>query len=644
MLAYLASAILLAVITGAGFAALGTEQPQVKPTSEPPTVLEFDLSANWGLIPMAERRTAALAELASGIPGLARALAVHWWSVWRGGEPVVGPDEAAVFIGKEPELCRLCQWPDDAAKSTAQLGTRIKAKYPVPTDRQGWESGSFGLGRILGATAVYAGAEDARLGNGFDAKRIPLLGLPAKATMERPEVQAWIAGVLTWRFLNHATLKPRGADAANTWGNIFSIWTDRAAYEAGEGLPAKQNYLQRAKEVGIDLDKLGQPNAKRRPLDVWSRINQFKDIEIVDIGIPPAPAPKPKDEPKNEPKNEDAPKPVQFVIKLPGGFGAQALQNTADVTSALPMIVMLHERGGDISQFGPLVSGLPNNVRVFALRGPIALPKGFAYSNDGDIENAKAIHQGSIAVDAAIRALLTKHRTSRLVLLGHGQGGAVALHLAAMGLADATISVGAMLPADLYPKRPSQASVWMLHGMADTTVATAKAQATSNAFAAVGFASSWSESDGGHALADFMSLLPAEVAAALQKSDNAPGFEWTPSCELKIDDLGQMMRWLVPRVVETATAKALPVTAEVLGKAAFGHLTSVGCALVGKIQAVDVVSAERQYLLERQVLQTLILRGEIAPEVAATLGDKARATAIKAGVDSDPNKLPALEM
>lgn len=643
MFVYLASALFLAVITGAGFAVLGAEQPQVKPVSEPPTVLEFDLSSNWGLIPMAERRTAALAELASGIPGLARALAVHWWSVWRGGEPVVGPDEAAVFIGKEPELCRLCQWPDDAAKSTAQLSTRIKAKYPVPTDRQGWESGSFGLGRILGATAVYAGAEDAKLGNGFDVKRIPLLGLPAKATMERPEVQAWLAGVLTWRFLNHATLKPRGADAANTWGNIFSIWTDRAAYEAGEGLSAKQNYLQRAKEVGIDLDKLAQPNAKQSPLHVWSRIKQFKDLEIVNIGVAPAPAPKP--EPKGEPKDEDAPKPVQFVIKLPGGFGAQALQNTADAASALPMIIMLHERGGDISQFGPLALELPANVRAFALRGPVALPKGFAYFNDG-IENAKSIHQSSLAVDAAIRALLTKHRTSRLVLLGHGQGGAVALHLAAMGLADATISVGAMLPADLFPKRPSQASVWMLHGMADTTVTAAKAQATSDAFAAVGFASSWSESDGGHALADFMSLLPAEVAAALQQSDNAPGFEWTPSCELKINDLGQMMRWLVPRVVDTATAKTLPVTAEALGKAAFGHLTSVGCALVGKIQAVDVASAEQQYLLERQVLQTLILRGQIAPEVAATLGDKARNTAIKAGVDPDPNKnkLPALEM
>src|SRR5690606_28581751 len=89
----------------------------------------------------------------------------------------------------------------------------------------------------------------------------------------------------------------------------------------------------------------------------------------------------------------------------------------------------------------------------------------------------------TIGVAMAIQELLAQHATTTVVVVGHEQGGAIALRLAEAGLADVAVAVGATLPSQLHPERPSQARIVMIQG-ANGEVWTAP---TFEAFKAAGF-------------------------------------------------------------------------------------------------------------------------------------------------------------
>src|SRR5262245_49186216 len=110
-----------------------------KPAPPPlPAAIEADLTTNFGVIPMDVRKAAMLAEKGAGIPGLGRALAVYWWSVWRGQEPAILPampgdpvrPEVVELAAKAPTLCFDCFAGDPRA--TAELTKLVKAGYSVP--------------------------------------------------------------------------------------------------------------------------------------------------------------------------------------------------------------------------------------------------------------------------------------------------------------------------------------------------------------------------------------------------------------------------------------------------------------------------------------------------------------------------------
>lgn len=618
---------------GAGAAALlSSESTKPAPKSSPPAlgVLEFDLDApEWGRVPIRVREWGAFAEIITGIPGLGRALAVYWWTIWRGDEPFLGDAaEVTALAEKQPDLCLTCVTPDP--RSTTELEKKRKAGWPKPGAAASWE-GAFGLNGILGSTAVYMGFEDARPSGAWVRSRLPLIDAEAKKVMALWWVQAWIGAVLVWRALQQTTPPTLAADPLNTWGNVFSAILDPVAYSQGKGSVEKERYLKRAMELGVVLDvaPTKKPGALH-PWALWLKAQAYHTLPFVNTGSgKPIP-----DEPPAPPLPD-----IVFVPVLPMSFGGgltgiQVPTAIKDDATLAPLVVVLHGRDADV---GSIHVPTDLNARVIALRGQISGKAGFRFIPDAQL-TAKSVRAAGILVGSAIREMLAKYPTTRIVALGHDQGGAVALRLAELGLADVAIGAGTALPAALHPTRPSQARIFLIHGSKDPW----PALATFTAFQKAGFATSWTTvEDAGHDI----EALSAQVQAALVGSVGLPlapaaGFSW-PGCKLEVSNTGEAMRYLVPRVVDAVGTDAAP---EVLAQTAFNFLAAndPNCEFPTQLDPVDGKSAGGLYLLERQVVQTLVLRGQIAAEVGKTIVDKEKDKAEK--LDAPADDLLGIEM
>ncbi|MFY0531488.1 hypothetical protein [Nannocystis pusilla] len=189
------------------------------------------------------------------------------WQAFRAGKALVSPAEAAEIAAKNPDLCRVCLNQGDGPQAKAGIAGGIANGWPVPKDQAGWEAGSYGLGDILGSTAVWTGIEDAKTApKTYSRALLPLIDLPAKTAMQRYDVQTWVIGVQIWQFLNGTPYKvlvpakeSANGDSYNTWGNIFSAYAAPAQYVQGQGQAAKARYLERAMELGIDLTEVAFP-------------------------------------------------------------------------------------------------------------------------------------------------------------------------------------------------------------------------------------------------------------------------------------------------------------------------------------------------------------------------------------------------
>lgn len=233
-----------------------------EPEAEDPNALKFDLETNWGGIPPALRGWLARFELAAQIPGLARFLGVKAWQAFRALKPYVTTAQAAEIAAANPELARFFVNKNDGPSAKKGIDQGIDQGWPVPVDRAGWSSASFGLFDILGSSAVWAGIHT-------DAKSwLPYVKVPsAAAAMKTYEVQGGAASYIVYRLLysKYKVLDP-GVAAANgnslqTWGNIASAYAGPAAYAAGTqaALDAKTRFLARAVEIGIDLAAVAYP-------------------------------------------------------------------------------------------------------------------------------------------------------------------------------------------------------------------------------------------------------------------------------------------------------------------------------------------------------------------------------------------------
>jgi len=238
-------------------------EPEPDEPEDDPSALKFDLETNWGGIPPALRVWLARFELAAQIPGLARFLGVKAWQAFRAMQPYVTTAQATAIAAANPELARNFFNAGDGLSAKKGIDQGIDQGWPVPVDRAGWSSGSFGLFDILGSSAVWAGVHT-------DAKSwLPYVKVPsAKAAMRTYEVQGGAASYIVRRILfsdKYKVLDP-GVQAANgnslqTWGNIASAYAAPDAYASGtqSAVDRKTRFLARAVEIGIDLAAVAYP-------------------------------------------------------------------------------------------------------------------------------------------------------------------------------------------------------------------------------------------------------------------------------------------------------------------------------------------------------------------------------------------------
>ncbi|PCC66471.1 alpha/beta hydrolase [Nannocystis exedens] len=631
----------------------------------PPGVLQFDLESNWGGFPMSVRKHAARAELASGIPGLARALAIKWWQAFRATQPLVSTAQAATIAAAHPDLCRLCVTPADGPKSAQRIDANLANGWPVPKDVAGWKVGSYGLGDVLGASAVWQGIEDAKTGPGqYDRARMPLIDLEAAAAMQRWDVQGWLGAVLIWQHLSGPlkVLVPgkeaNPGDSWETWGNLFSAYADPAGFAQGQGLPAKQRYLARATEIGIDLAAVAFPWPPGKsykhpdafsPLAVWQRLQAYQQQDVVHANAQGHSQPSQGDVIITNPEPGWKPPPLQIPVpkppaeepvqvQLPGLLLAKRVPTAVAGDAPAPLVLVFHGRGAQPDQLAALI---PPDLggRAYLVRG---LPSGdaFGWFMSGSLDNpqvANALVALTPTLVQAIQTLTKLHRTTRIIAAGYDQGAAIALRLAAIGAVDGAVAVAGALPELLRPKKlPTQARVRFIHGAQDESVPLALAEATRGAFASTGMSATMLSLATNHALAQ---LEPSARTALVELvSTTAPrvGFELTDGCQLVVSDLGPAVAYIVPAVIEEAQERAAtwaaPVPIDEIRVATKDVMVAEdpACGL-GPIPPLAAADATRGFLVTRALYQAMVFRGLILTAFVEQLLDAARQEAATHG-------------
>ena len=628
------------------------------PAPKPGEPLEFDLSTNWGGVPKIVREELARIELASGIPGLARALAVKAWQAYRAGQAKVSRDEAAKIAAANPDLARTFLNKGDAQASRALLERGVKPKdeggngWPRPKDYDGWAAGSYGLFDILGGTAAFAGIHQ-----GFT----PLIEVPsAAAAMATWPVQGFVAGYVVWRFLYsdlYDVLVPGPAatqgDSAASWANIFSAWATPFGYvqKSPEALAARQRYMDRADEIGIDLSQVAYPwppGVSYKPSvwvakAVWERLQDYRGRPVGDLGGG-------QDKPNPGPV-QPAPGQLAAAIELPGGIRAYQRQPAAPILGPAPLIVVLHGRGGDQTAMLDLVPEIPG-ARVFFLRGGLEGDGGRVFFTprlaDPDAKVAPAMAKAGGDLIAGLVKLQSLYPTTKVGVIGFSQGGGLALYLATTGAADWVYSHAGALPDSLRARYPQAVRVVEWHGAKDQTVPAALDAATADAFLAAGYPNPlWVlDPDAGH-----RAPRAEEVSKALE--DGLPTVDlksWEDTgilieegtCAMLVEDAGRATLAFSQALLPTARELA-PVDGRELRDLVDAFLGDLApYCLLGSKPWKDSLSAMRGYWAVRGALRGLVTRGLLPAAEAESLLTDLRAGAIGAGVQDKPELLPRL--
>lgn len=229
-------------------------EPAPAPAPEPapapaPAPGAVDLFTNWGNVPMEWRTVFAKAEEASGIPDMAKHLAITAWGAGKG------------------KFCRKCHNKNDIWASEKAI---IKRTEPKP-EGYGWlwdapkykeqymTHGSIGFLDLLVGVQVYAGANE---------NFWPLLPYEVDV-FYRDDVQLYVGSWITYRAIHAWPVKH--------WPDIRVIHALPSALKAEDQTYAnsvREKYTGRAAELEIDLDKMASPNASAWPgaKAVWQRL------------------------------------------------------------------------------------------------------------------------------------------------------------------------------------------------------------------------------------------------------------------------------------------------------------------------------------------------------------------------------------
>lgn len=482
-------------------------QPNIKPLPLPkpnpqlppnPDDLSFDLKGNWGGIPEDMRPWLAKLELASGIPGIARAAGVRWWESFRAGKPVVSTTEAKAIAAANPELARFVVNKNDGKDAKKAIDEDIaKQGWPMPADYDGWIEGSFGLGDILGSTFVYSGIHT-------EGKKAGPSGLPfvfvksAKAAYESYEGQCAALAYIVYRVI-YGDLKvvfpaiqapPETQDPKKTWISIFAAYAYPESYKAKTqlALTAAANYEKRAAEIGVNLEKVAFPWPPGMSYktwdfgDFWARLVLYSNRTVKHL-------PSVYDEDVDEQQGFVVQTKAQKQFALQGNVQASIASNIPDGASA-PLVVFLHDRDADESQLAGLVLADQVNARLVYLRAPNKGDVGYRWFN-ADLTNqepnlANQLEAATNIVSTAGQQLVKLYPgTSQIYVVGFGQGAAIAYRLAARGEVAKVLSIAGMLPTSLRladNATTKTGTVLGVHGQDDKIVSPADDAATIESF------------------------------------------------------------------------------------------------------------------------------------------------------------------
>ena len=461
-------------------------KPDVPPEPPSPDDLTFDLEGNWGGIPMDLRVWLAKAELASGIPGLARAAGVRWWEGFRAKKEPVSTAEAAAIAAANPELARFFVNKNDGAAAKKAIDEDMaKQGWPKPVDYEGWIAGSFGLGDILGSTFVYTGIHT-------EGKKAGPSGLPfvyassAKKQYESYEGQIAALAYIVYRILYGpydvlrpgVQAKPEVQDSEQTWINIFAAYAYPDSYKAKTQLAANAaaNYTKRAAEIGINLSKVAYPwppGLSYKPWDFsdfWARLQAYAPQKVKHLpGVYEANVQMPQNpgifaQPANK-------------VALQGNVQA-SIASVIPAGASAPLVIFLHDQDSDESQLAGLVPADMVNARLAFLRAPSKSTLGYRWF-EGDLGQINApslaaqIDAAANVVSAAGQQLVKLYPgTSEVYVVGFGQGGAIAYRLAARGEVAKVLSIAGGLPPALRlaDGKTTKTNVWAVHGSNDQVV------------------------------------------------------------------------------------------------------------------------------------------------------------------------------
>lgn len=247
-------------------------EPEPQPEPEPPPQEDVeDWTSNWGGYPDKLKPILIEAEKTSGIPGLARALAVWSWGSYRAGQPLVSTAEAKAIAAKNPDLCTKChnETPGEVAQSTKAL-KNIPENWPKANELEAWKAfGSGGLFDILAGSNLYRGVDE-----GYT----PFVNAPPGILLD-PRVSAAAATDMVRRIISGPykvmvpgiDATPQNADPRASWINIRRVTASPQGFiaDTAENQAAGQRYAARADEIGIDLSKVKFPWPKGGIKAAW---------------------------------------------------------------------------------------------------------------------------------------------------------------------------------------------------------------------------------------------------------------------------------------------------------------------------------------------------------------------------------------
>lgn len=195
----------------------------------------------------------------------------------------------------------------------------------------------------------------------------------------------------------------------------------------------------------------------------------------------------------NDPKQSNTLPPNYNEIDLGNGLIGFPRIQIEEKGQKAPLMIVIHGRASNEKQLQDVV---PKDLkaRVIFLRGQIpgeVNPKGRFFFlprlKDAEDKVGPAIQEAGKIVDNGIKKLLSIYPTSKVIILGFSQGGAMSLYLGSLGKYNTAIGFSGSLPSNLFPKDKKPTRILMWHGDKDSTVPYELGKDTADAFVNSGY-------------------------------------------------------------------------------------------------------------------------------------------------------------